>query len=314
MATRSRDTANHAMTPLEWGLLLLLSLIWGGSFFFNAVAVTALPPFTIVACRVAIGALCLIAVLYASGGRLATGRKTWGAFFLMGLMNNAIPFSLIVWGQRDIASGLAAILNATTPLFTVIIAHYTTGDDKMTVLRIGGILAGLVGVAILIGGDALSGVSGHLAAESAVLVASVSYAISSIYGRRFSRAGLAPLATAAGQISASAMIMVPVALIIDQPWQLSLPPHLPVVGALLGIGALSTCLAYILFYRILATAGSVNLMLVTLLIPVSAIVLGALFLNERLDANAFLGMAAIALGLLAIDGRVFRIFGRSAAD
>jgi len=314
MATRSRDTANHAMTPLEWGLLLLLSLIWGGSFFFNAVAVTALPPFTIVACRVAIGALCLIAVLYASGGRLATGRKTWGAFFLMGLMNNAIPFSLIVWGQRDIASGLAAILNATTPLFTVIIAHYTTGDDKMTVLRIGGILAGLVGVAILIGGDALSGVSGHLAAESAVLVASVSYAISSIYGRRFSRAGLAPLATAAGQISASAMIMVPVALIIDQPWQLSLPPPLPVVGALLGIGALSTCLAYILFYRILATAGPVNLMLVTLLIPVSAILLGALFLHERLEANDFLGMAAIALGLLAIDGRVFRIFGRRAAD
>ena len=314
MATRSRDTANHAMTPLEWGLLLLLSLIWGGSFFFNAVAVTALPPFTIVACRVAIGALSLIAVLYASGGRLATGRKTWGAFFLMGLMNNAIPFSLIVWGQRDIASGLAAILNATTPLFTVIIAHYTTGDDKMTVLRIGGILAGLVGVAILIGGDALSGVSGHLAAESAVLVASVSYAISSIYGRRFSRAGLAPLATAAGQISASAMIMVQVALIIDQPWQLSLPPPLPVVGALLGIGALSTCLAYILFYRILATAGPVNLMLVTLLIPVSAILLGALFLHERLEANDFLGMAAIALGLLAIDGRVFRIFGRRAAD
>jgi drug/metabolite transporter (DMT)-like permease len=314
MATRSKDTANHAMSPTEWGLLLLLSLIWGGSFFFNAIAVTALPPFTIVACRVAIGALCLIAVLYASGGRLATGGKTWGAFFLMGLMNNAIPFSLIVWGQRDIASGLAAILNATTPLFTVVIAHYTTGDDKMTVLRIGGILAGLIGVAILIGGDALSGVSGHLAAEIAVLVASVSYAISSIYGRRFSRAGLAPLATAAGQISASAMIMVPVALIIDQPWQLSLPLPLPVVGALLGIGALSTCLAYILFYRILATAGPVNLMLVTLLIPVSAILLGALFLHERLEANDFLGMAAIALGLLAIDGRVFRIFGKRAAD
>jgi len=301
---------NHAMSPTEWGLLLFLSLIWGGSFFFNAVAVTALPPFTIVACRVAIGALCLIAVLYATGGRLASGRKTWGAFFVMGLLNNAIPFSLIVWGQRDIASGLAAILNATTPLFTVIIAHYTTRDDKMTVLRIGGILAGLVGVAILIGGDALSGVSGHLAAEIAVLIASVSYAISSIYGRRFSRAGLAPLATAAGQISASAMMMVPLALIIDQPWHLA-TPGLPVFGALLGIGALSTCLAYIVFYRILATAGPVNLMLVTLLIPVSAILLGALFLHERLEANDFLGMAAIALGLLAIDGRVFRIFGRA---
>lgn len=236
----------------------------------------------------------------------------WRQFFAMGLMNNAIPFSLIVWGQHAIASGLAAILNATTPLFTVIIAHYVTSDEKMTPLRIGGILAGLVGVAILIGGDALAGISKGLAAEIAVLAASVSYAVSAIYGRRFSRQGLAPLATAAGQISAAALMMVPVALIVDQPWQLAMP-GLPVFGALIGIGAISTCLAYIVYYRILATAGSVNLMLVTLLIPVSAILLGALLLHERLEVNDFLGMAAIALGLLAIDGRVFAVFRRAAA-
>jgi drug/metabolite transporter (DMT)-like permease len=310
MAREPNDTANHTMTPLEWGLLLFLALIWGGSYFFNAVAAAALPSFTIVAARVTIGALCLIAVLYATGGRLARSPGVWRQFLLMGLMNNAIPFSLIVWGQHAIASGLAAILNATTPLFTVIIAHYTTRDERMTPLRIGGVIVGFLGVAIMIGGDALAGVTSELPAEFAVLAASVAYAVSAIYGRRFARQGLQPLATAAGQISASAIIMIPVALLIDQPWHLATPGP-QVFGALLGIGAVCTCLAYIVFYRILATAGSVNLMLVTLLIPVSAILLGAIFLGERLDADDFLGMAAIALGLIAIDGRVFRVWRRA---
>jgi drug/metabolite transporter (DMT)-like permease len=182
----------------------------------------------------------------------------------------------------------------------------------MTPLRIGGVIVGFLGVAIMIGGDALAGVTSELPAEFAVLAASVAYAVSAIYGRRFARQGLQPLATAAGQISASAIIMIPVALLIDQPWHLATPGP-QVFGALLGIGAVCTCLAYIVFYRILATAGSVNLMLVTLLIPVSAILLGAVFLGERLDADDFLGMAAIALGLIAIDGRVFRVWRRAPA-
>ena len=302
---------NRTMTPTEWGLLLFLSLLWGGSFFFNAIAVTALPPFTIVAVRVLLGSVFLTAVLRITGGRLPTDRRSWGAFAAMGLLNNVIPFSLIVWGQGHIPSGLASILNATTPLFTVIVAHYLTHDERMTPLRVGGIVAGFLGVVVMIGGDVLAEAGNHLLPEIAVLAASVSYAFSAIYARRFSQRGLAPLATAAGQITASAAMMVPIALVVDRPWLLPLPGP-AVFGALIGLGALATCLAYIIYYRLLATAGSVNLMLVTLLIPVTAVLLGALFLGERLAANHFIGMAAIAVGLAAIDGRVFRAFARRA--
>jgi drug/metabolite transporter (DMT)-like permease len=301
------------MTAAEWGLLLFLSLLWGGSFFFNAVALTGVDAYTLVAVRVTLGAAFLYAVLRATGGRLPTDRAAWRDFAIMGLGNNVIPFTLIAWAQgQGIASGLASILNAATPLFTVVIAHYLTTDERMTPLRIGGILVGFAGVVVMIGGDALAKVGGHLVPELAIIAACVSYAWSAIFARRFSRRGLAPLATAAGQITASATIMVPLVLIFDAPW-LHPAPNLGAVGALLGIAALSTCLAYVIYYRILATAGSVNLMLVTLLIPVTAVLLGAVLLGERLALNHFAGMAAIAIGLAAIDGRVLRRFRPPAA-
>jgi drug/metabolite transporter (DMT)-like permease len=302
---------NRPMTATEWALLLFLSLLWGGSFFYNAIAVTALGTFTIVAVRVGLGSLFLYAVLRLTGARLPRDTATWRAFAVMGILNNVIPFSLIAWGQASVPSGLASILNATTPIFTVIVAHYTTSDERMTPLRVGGIVAGFAGVIVMIGGDVLAKAGNHLPGEIAIIVASVSYAFSAIYGRRFARMGLAPLATATGQIAAAAAMMIPLAIVIDMPWLRPLP-GLPVWGALLGLGAISTCLAYVVYYRILATAGAVNLMLVTLLIPVTAILLGAVVLGERLAVNHFVGMAAIALGLLAIDGRVFRLFARRA--
>lgn len=300
---------DRTMMPGEWALLVALSLLWGGSYFFNAVAVAALPPFTIVAVRVTLGAVFLYAAARVSGLRLPTDRASWSAFAVMGILNNVIPFSLIVWGQDRVASGLAAILNATTPLFTVLVAHAFTHDEPMTPGSVVGVVIGFAGVVILIGPGALGEAAGDLIAEFAILAASVSYAVSVVYGRRFSRAGLAPLATASGQIGAAAMMMVPIALIIDRPWTLAVPGG-TVFGALLGLGALSTFLAYILYYRILAKAGSVNLMLVTFLIPVSAILLGTLILGERLAANHFLGMAVIGLGLAAIDGRLLTLVRR----
>ena len=305
-------TVNHTMTPTEWGLLLVLSLLWGGSYFFNAVAITALPPFTIVAARVVLGAAFLALALRLTGGRLPGDRANWQSFAVMGILNNVIPFSLIVWGQGTIPSGLTSVLNAATPLFTVIVAHYLTNDERMTPLRVGGIVVGFLGVIVMIGGDVLAKAGAHLLPEIAVLGASVSYAFSVVYGRRFSRRGLAPLATATGQLTASAVMMVPIALLIERPWLLPLPGA-EVFAALLGLGVVSTCLAYIIYYRLLAAAGSVNLMLVTLLIPVTAILLGALVLGERLDANDFIGMGAIALGLAAIDGRAFRLLRRAPA-
>ncbi|NJM92432.1 MAG: DMT family transporter, partial [Rhodospirillaceae bacterium] len=202
------------MSLSDWSLLLTLSILWGGSFFFVGVAVTALPPFTIVLLRVAIAATALHLVLRATRTAMPWDGKTWLAFFGMGLLNNAIPFSLIVWGQTHIASGLASILNATTPLFTVLVAHVLTADERLSKGRIVGVLLGLGGVVALIGPQALTGLGKDVVAQLAVLGAALSYAFASIFGRRFKRMGVSPLATATGQLTASSTLMLPVALIV----------------------------------------------------------------------------------------------------
>ena len=293
---------NRSMTATEWGLLLLLCIVWGGSYFYIGVAIKALPPFAIVAFRVTVGAAILYGIVRISGRRLPTDSATWRAFFVMGLANNVIPFSLIAWAQGHVPSGFAAILNATTPIFAVILATAMTADEKMTSGRLAGVIIGFAGVAVMIGPDALTGATDNLLADLALLTASVFYAFSPIYGRRFSRQGLPPMVAAAGQFTAAGAMMLPLTLIVDAPWTLPMP-GLPVWGALFGLAAISSAFAYIIYYRILATAGAVNLMLVTFLVPVSAIILGALFLGERLEPVDFLGMAVIGLGLAAIDGR-----------
>jgi drug/metabolite transporter (DMT)-like permease len=292
-----------AMGPTEWALLLTLSVLWGGSFFFAEVALEALPPFSIVFARVAIGALALLVLVRATGLRLPRGLAPWRAFFVMGALNNVIPFTLIVWGQTAITGGLAAILNATTPLFTVVLAHRLTRDERLTPGKLAGVIIGFVGVAVMIGPQALEGMTGFVLAELAVLGAAVSYAFAGIYGRRFR--DLPPLVTAAGQVTASTTMLCPLVLLVDQPWSLAVPGP-AACGALLGLGLLSTAAAYVIYFRILATTGATNLLLVTFLIPVSAILLGALILGERLAAGQLADMAVIALGLAALDSRVWR--------
>src|SRR5690349_2178498 len=220
------------MSHLDWFLLLALSILWGGSYFFVGVAVTALPPITIVLLRVTIAALALHIVLRLTRTAMPWDGKTWLAFAGMGLLNNAIPFSLIVWGQIHVASGLASILNATTPLFTVLVAHLLTADEKLTKGRIAGILVGLAGVVILIGPPALVGLGEGATAKFAILGAALSYSFAAIFGRRFKRMGVKPLATAAGQVTASSLLLLPVALMADQPWTLPWP-SLSVCGAVL---------------------------------------------------------------------------------
>ena len=294
---------NRTMTALEWGLLFLLSVVWGGSFFFNRVALDALPPLTLVFLRVGLAAPVLVLAQRAMGRRMPRDPRVWAAFFVMGLLNNVLPFALIVWGQMQIASGLASILNATTPLAGVIVAHLFTADEKMTANRLFGVAAGIAGVAVLIGPQALEGFGSHLVRELACLAAAVSYAFAGVYGRRFRRLGIAPMTTAAGQVTASAALLLPLTLIVDKPWLLPVPP-LTVLGAVAGLVLLSTALAYTIYFRLLATAGATNLLLVTFLIPVSAILLGTLVLGERLGANQLAGLMLIGAGLAAIDGRL----------
>jgi drug/metabolite transporter (DMT)-like permease len=305
---------NRTMTPTEWALLVTLALLWGGSYFYIAIAIKVLPAFVIVAFRVTVGAALLYVAVRATGASMPRDAASWRAYFVMGFLNNVVPFSLIAWAQSHVESGLAAILNATTPLFAVVLAHYLTGDERMTAGRIAGLIIGFAGVVVMIGPDALGGMSADLLAELALLTASVFYAVSPIYARRFGRAGHAPIVSATGQFAAAAVMMLPLALVIDRPWTLPMP-GLDVWAALIALATLSSAVAYIIYYRILKTAGAVNLLLVTFMVPVGAILLGAIFLHERLAAADFAGMGLIALGLAAIDGRVLRLLtlGRARA-
>jgi len=296
----------RSMGPMEWLFLLTLSILWGGSFFFVSVALQGLPRFTIIGLRVGIAALALNLILLSRKQRLPREKGLWKCFFLMGLLNNVIPFSLIVWGQTHISGGLASILNAVNPFFTVLVAHFLTKDEKMTSGRILGVIIGFTGVVFIMGPSALKGLGANTLAQLAILAASLSYTFAGIYGRRFRAMGISPLATATGQITASAVMAIPLALVLEKPWQIQCPP-LRVWGAVLGIALLSTALAYILYFRILATSGASNVLLVTFLNPVSAILLGVTILGEPLVLKQLAGMLFIGLGLAAIDGRLPRL-------
>lgn len=297
---------NTSMSASEWAILITLSLLWGASFFFNGVAVQSLPTFTIVVARVVIAAAILHLALRASGLRMPRDAALWRTFFAMALINNVLPFSLIVWGQSHIASGLAAIVNATTPLFTVMIAHVFTSDERLTRGRLAGVIIGLSGVAVMIGLDALRDLGVNVVAQLSVLGGAMCYASAAVFGRRFRTMNITPMQTATGQTTAASAILLPVVLIVDQPWTLPMP-GVGTIAALFAVAALSTALAYVLYFRLLASAGATNVLLVTFLVPVVAILLGTLFLGEVLQPQHLLGMALIGLGLAAIDGRPWRI-------
>ncbi len=293
------------MNRTDWISLMILSILWGGSFFFVEVALTGLPALTIVWARVGLAALILWGVLRVTGVALPE-RAVWPALLVMGFMNNAVPFTLFALAQGQITGALASILNATTPLFTVLVAHLATRDERITGAKAAGLGLGFAGVVVMMAGAELGGAG---AAKLACLCAALSYACASVWGRRFRRLGVAPLATAFGQVAASTLLLLPVWLWFDTPWTLGWPGW-QVTGAVVGIAALSTALAYLIYFRLLASAGATNLALVTFLIPVSATALGWLILDERLLSQHIAGFGLIVAGLVAIDGRLARRFVR----
>jgi drug/metabolite transporter (DMT)-like permease len=293
------------MDGVSWGLLGLLSLLWGGSFFFYKVLVAALPPFTVVFGRVGLAALALNLLLILRRDPMPTTPRLWGGFLVLGVFNCALPFCCFAWSELRLTSGMAAILNATTPIFAVLVASVLPTGERMTLPRAAAVAFGFLGVIVLVGHDAFAGAASpsggqRLASELACLCAAMSYAWAGFYGRRFG--GVAPIKIATGQITAAAIVMAPLSLGFDHPWTLA-PPSLAVGAALAGIALISTAAAYMLFFRILKRAGASNLLLVTFLVPISALSLGALALRERLASSAFAGMALIGLSLVAIDGR-----------
>lgn len=295
--------ADLRMGKTEWALLVALSVIWGGSFFFSKIALAEIPPFTLVFSRVLLAAMTLYAIIHVRGIKLKLSMPLLKVFIGMGLLNNLIPFSLIFYGQTQIASGLASILNATTPIFTVLVAHFLTNDERINLSKLGGILLGVIGVVVMLKNDLAGGINLSAMAMLACLGAALSYAFASVYGRKLKAMKTTPIVGAWGQVSATTIMILPIMLIVDKPWTLNVPTA-QIIWSILALGFICTALAYVIFFRILANGGATNISLVTLLIPISAVLLGTAILGERLSVAHFCGMGLIGLGLVVLDGRI----------
>lgn len=295
-----QPAAPPTLDPASALMLGALACLWGGTYVLVGIAVREVTPLTLVLSRLVLGAAALHLVRAARG--LAVPPPLWPRLAVMAFVNNAVPFCLIFWAQTRIPAGLASILNAATPAFSVLVAHLAR-QEGLSANRLGGVLAGFLGVAVLIGPVAFAG-GGDVWAELACLGAALSYAVSGAYARaRLS--GIPPLVLAAGQLTAAAAMVAPAALALEAPWTLPVP-SMRAIGAMLALALASTALACLLFFRILARAGATNLLLVTFLIPVVAVLLGALILGETLGLRECSGFLLIAVGLAAIDGRLLR--------
>ena len=287
----------------SWSVLLGLALVWGGSFFFIEIALQTYSPLTIVAARVGIAALCLNVYIALTMRDWPRSASFWRMILLMAVTNNIIPFVLIVWGQVYITGALASILNATTPLFALLLGNIMTLDERMTRTKITALMVGFLGVVIIIGPDMQGGLDAHLLAHLAPLAAAICYAFSSIYARRFVKFSVRPAIMAASQLSLSSCVLIPLALLWDQPWQVGVPP-MDAVLAILGLAILSSTIAYIAYFWFIARNGGTNMTLVTFLVPVSASALGIGFLGEHLMPQHVMGVLCIAVCFIILDGRI----------
>jgi len=299
-----RTMIRNVMNGRDWAILMALALIWGTAFFFIGVAVHEVAPLTYVWVRLTIAAAAMWLFLWWRGQSAGLPRSVWGAILVLALFNNVVPFILFGWGQTQIASGLASILNATTPIWGVVVAHLFTRDERMTGRKLAGVLLGFGGVAVMIGPALLGTLGGDTLAQLACVTAALCYALAGVWARRFKAMGVSPVTVTTGQLSAGALIMLPIALLIDRPWTQPLP-SLGAIAAILALALVCTAFAYILYFRLIDSAGATNALLVTLLVPPIAILLGSLFLNEVIAPRDFAGMGLIAIGLAAIDGRLF---------
>ena len=310
MSSPSPSAQPPAMSASTWGLLILLGTIWGASFFFARIAVAEVPPLALVLLRVSIAAAALQIYLAVAGPSFAGALPYAGRFFALALLNNVIPFSLIFAGQTQMGAGLASVLNATTPFWTLILAQLLTPDERLSPNKIAGIVLGIAGTAVMVGPGVVAGLGGPVWAKMALIGAALSYGFALILTRR-SFTGIAPPLIATGQLTAATIIMLPVVFFYDGPSAL-IAGSAGVWASILALALISTAFAYIVYFRIIATAGATNASLVTLLVPVSAMLLGATFLGERLETFELAGMALIGAGLVVIDGRLLRLQTRAA--
>ncbi|MEM0906105.1 MAG: DMT family transporter [Pseudomonadota bacterium] len=292
-----------------WAMLVGLAILWGGSFVLVEVILEEMPVITLVALRVSLAAVTLWAAVALTGGPIPRRAEVWGAFIMLGVFNNLVPFSLIVWGQTAVTASVAAILNATTPLFTALFATVALSDEKLTAQRAAGLGLGLLGVAVMIGPRAILALGSDIPHQLAVLGAAVSYGFAAVYARRFHRLGVTPMMVATGQLTASSLIIVPVALGAYGVGVLA-SASIGAWVAVIALACFATALAYILYFSILRRAGATNVALVTVLVPLVAVLLGVIVLGEALGMLELAGMALIFAGLATIDGRLLPFLAR----
>ncbi|MBL8831019.1 MAG: DMT family transporter [Rhodospirillales bacterium] len=301
---------NDSTTRLDaaaWSMLLLLSVLWGGSFLYVKIALEELPPVTIVALRALFGGAFLFVILRLRGLTLSRDPALWKGFAVLALLNTVLPFILIAWGQREISAGLAAILNAATPLWTITLAHFLTDDERMDARRAAGVLIGFSGVVVLVGPEALAGIGSSVLAQLACVAATISYGFALVWARRFK--GQDGTVLASGQFICAIPATMALSFAVDRPWTLPMPGTATMLS-IFGLAFLSTAVAYLVYYRLMQRAGAGNASLVTMLIPPSAVLLGIAFLGERFEPLSVAGFALIAAGLAVVDGRVLGLFRR----
>ncbi|AGB72043.1 MULTISPECIES: DMT family transporter [Rhizobium] len=291
------------MSASDWGQLMLLGALWGGSFFFARVAVAEIPPLALVLYRVSIAALVLHVWLRVRNISFAPAIARSASFLGLALLNNVIPFSLIFSGQTEIGAGLASVLYATTPLWTVLVANLLTKDEKLSASKLAGVALGIGGAAIMIGPGLLANLGGPTWAKLAVIGAAVSYAFAAVFAKRFR--DMKPVIVATGQLSASTIIMMPIVLLLYNPSEI-VSTNISIWLAVGTLAIVTTAFAFILYFNLIASAGATNASLVTLLVPASAIILSTAFLGERLEPYEFLGLALIVSSLVVVDGRLLR--------
>ncbi len=282
-----------------FGLLLLASL-WGPSFLFIKVAGRDIPPLTMTAARVSIAAVLLYFVLKLQGGKLSHIQKMWKHFALAGFVGNALPFTLFNWGEIHIDSGLASILNGTTPLFTILIAHFFTQDDRLTPKKIIGSVIGFSGLVLLVAPALMDGIKAGSLGLLAVTTAALCYGANIVYTRKFFR-GMPKYVAPIGQLGFAALIMLPLSLIVEKPYELALPSW-PALGSLVALAIFGTSIAFVVYYRIMEFTPASALSMVTYLVPIFGIILGVTLLNEQLAWNAYIGCAFILFGVMIVNG------------
>jgi len=286
----------HQNTALEFALLLLLATLWGASYTFIKLGVATIPPTTLIAARTLVAGLLLLVVMRARGLSLPRDVETWKRFLLQAFLNSVIPWTLIAWGERSLDAGLATILNSTSPMFTFFLTLAITRHETLSVRKLFGVLTGMAGICLIVGVQSLSGLGEQLVAEIAVVVATICYAGAAIFSLGFK--GLDPLAPAAGSLLSGAAVLIPISLVVDRPWTLT--PSINSLLALVGLAVFSTAFAFVIYFRLIQTLGSVGTTAQSYLRVPIGVALGALFLGESLTETAWIGLACVFIGVAAM--------------